>query len=266
MSRRGSARAQGGSGAGRKCLRAGQGESIWVFSSLAGGAAGGSHADPKAVREPPILLGLNQAPFWAGGHCAQALCAFALERVLSVSPCPAMGFALTKRGSILAKVYIGWPSHRKVCAAWRCWRLPGFLRHQRRQPWCPTPCSLAGPRLRRNELARPPRHSPTTSTAPAKPHLCVPLGTVAVAFHRAMTYYMLMEEDRAQKELQEVIRTPFEGQKFITTLQVNGATCRIHLVVPLTNPVTYPEPAQRAFPSPLWDGLNQDARYSSQQH
>jgi hypothetical protein len=26
-------------------------------------------------------------------------------------------------------------------------------------------------------------------------------------------------------------------------------------VVPVTNPVTYPEPAQRGFPSPLWDGF-----------
>jgi hypothetical protein len=27
------------------------------------------------------------------------------------------------------------------------------------------------------------------------------------------------------------------------------------LVVPVTNPVAYPEPAQRGFPSPLWDGF-----------
>lgn len=87
----------------RICLSAGQGESIWLFSSLVG-AATETHADPKAVREPPLLLGLNQAPFWAGNHRAQASCAFSSESVLRVSPCPVIGFALTERGSILAKM------------------------------------------------------------------------------------------------------------------------------------------------------------------
>jgi tetratricopeptide (TPR) repeat protein len=49
--------------------------------------------------------------------------------------------------------------------------------------------------------------------------------TVGVTFHRAMAHYMLMEEDRAQKELQEVIQAPvylFEKGQAKQCLEVLG--------------------------------------------